>query len=276
MSEASILRYSEAASGDVAPQSAPLADDYRQRNRAAWERWAPYYAPRGREAWMHDELRWGIWATPEAELGLLTELPAGADIVELGCGTAGLTAWLARLGFRSVGVDFSRAQLETASQFAHEFDLRVPLVHADGEALLYEAESFDCAVSEYGVSLWSDPRQWLPEASRVLRPQGRLIFIVTSAMLMAVTPRDGRQAGDRLVCDYFADERVEFAGDDAIEFHLTHGSWVDMLRETGFTLERLIETRPQSQISPRFGDFVSSPWARRWPSEEVWVARKAR
>jgi hypothetical protein len=40
-------------------------------------------------------------------------------------------------------------------------------------------------------------------------------------------------------------------------------------------VENLIEVRPPEGATPRF-DFVSVEWAQRWPSEEIWVARKAR
>jgi SAM-dependent methyltransferase len=246
--------------------------DYLERNRAAWERWAPRYAPGARKAWESDELRWGIWEIPESDLRLLDDLHPGADVIELGCGTASISAWLARLGFRPVGVDFARAQLETAERFEREFGLRFPLLRANAEELHFDHASFDLAISDYGASLWCDPRRWVGEAGRVLKPGGRLVFITNSAMLMACTPSDGSLADDRLVRDYFSDPWVEFGEDGAIEFHLSHGDWVRLLRAEGFVLENLIETRPPPDAQPRIA-FASMEWARRWPTEEIWVAR---
>ncbi len=51
---------------------------------------------------------------------------AGLDVVELGCGTAYLSAWLARRGARPVGVDVTPAQLETARAMQRETGLDVP------------------------------------------------------------------------------------------------------------------------------------------------------
>jgi len=48
---------------------------------------------------------------------------------------------------------------------------------------------------------------------------------------------------------------------------------VRLLRTSGFVLENLIEVRPPRRAKARF-DFVSVDWARRWPSEEIWIARK--
>src|SRR5918996_1357835 len=248
--------------------------DYIERNKAAWEHWAFEYVAAGRRAWEDDQLRWGIWGVPESELQLLEGLPRGSEVVELGCGTAALCAWLARLGFRPVGVDIARPMLEAAARLEREFGLSFPLLCANAERLHYENASFDCAISDYGASLWCNPRRWLAEAHRLLRADGLLIFMTNSAFLMACTPEAGGHAGTMLVRDYFSSVGVEFPADGTVEFHLPHGDWVRLLRASGFLLENLIEPRPAADANPRF-DFASAEWARRWPSEEIWVARKA-
>ena len=48
-----------------------------------------------------------------------------------------------------------------------------------------------------------------------------------------------------------------------------------MLVASGFVIEELLELQaPEGGDSGRW-DFVTLDWARRWPSEEVWKARKA-
>jgi SAM-dependent methyltransferase len=247
--------------------------DYLERNRRAWDLWAPASGVIGRKAWQTDELRWGLWNTPESQLSLLQGLEPGADVVELGCGTGPVCAWLKRSGMHPVGVDFAPKQLRTAELFQHEFGIRFPLIPSNAEDVPFEAESFDMAVSEYGASIWCSPRRWLPEACRLLRPGGQLIFFTNSAILMTCTPADGSEPGETLVRDYYGSYRVQFAADAGVEFHLTHGQWVRLLRATGFALENLIELRPRPRAKPRY-KFVDLQWARRWPSEEIWIARK--
>jgi SAM-dependent methyltransferase len=256
--------------GAVAVGAVPA--DYVEKNRAAWDRWALHYTATGRKAWSDKELRWGIWGIPESELGLLTTVPPGADIVELGCGTASVSSWLARAGFHPVAVDVSRIQLDVAARLQQEFGLSFPLIHANAEDVPYDTDSFDVAVSEYGASLWCEPHRWLAEADRLLRPGGRIIFVANSPLLMACTPEGGERAGDQLLRDYFTSPVREYP-DGVVEFHLTHGSWIELLNAFGFAVERLVELRPPHGTRPRF-DFVSIEWARRWPSEEIWVARK--
>ena len=46
-------------------------------------------------AWASGDITWGIFNVPERDLGVLGDVH-GLDVVELGCGTAYFSAWLAR------------------------------------------------------------------------------------------------------------------------------------------------------------------------------------
>jgi SAM-dependent methyltransferase len=259
---------------DVPNRSRADELDYLARNQEAWERWAPDYIAAAHRAWEDEELRWGVWRAPESVLRLLDGLEPRAHIIELGCGTASILAGLARRGFHPVGVDIARSLLEAAADLEREFGLSFPLLCANAERLHHDSATFDCAISEYGASLWCNPYRWIPEAYRLLRPGGRLIFITNSALLMACTPPEGGPVTERLVRDYFSSGPVEFPGaGGAVEFHVTHGDWVRLLHATGFVLENLIEVQPPPNATPRF-HFASVAWAQRWPSEEIWIARK--
>ena len=247
--------------------------DYLERNRIVWDEWAAKSAVSAAKAWRADELRWGLWNTPESHLQLLRGLEPGANVIELGCGTAEVSAWLRRSGMHPVGVDLSLQQLRTAEHLQHAFGISFPLIQANAEDVPFDENSFDAAISEYGASTWCNPRRWLPEAHRLLRPDGLLIFFTNAAILMTCTPPDGGPVGESLVRDYFSSYRVEFEEHAGVEFHLPHGHWVRLLRATGFVVENLVELRPAPRAKPRY-EFVAFDWARRWPSEEIWIARK--
>jgi SAM-dependent methyltransferase len=250
--------------------------EHARRNRAAWDGYAADYAEPGRRNWAATEPSWGIFGVPEAELGLLPQDLAGLDAVELGCGTAYVSAWLARREARPVGIDNSPAQLATARRLQSEFGLDFSLHLGDAEATPFADAGFDLAISEYGASIWCDPHAWIPEAARLLRPGGRLVFLVNGTLQMLCTPDDDPDApvGDRLRRPYFGMHRFEFDGPDgAVEFHLGYGDWIRLLRRHGFAVEDLIEVRPPAEATTRY-PYVTAEWARRWPCEEVWKARK--
>lgn len=216
---------------------------------------------------------WGEWGVPESELHLLPSV-TGMATLEVGCGTGYVSAWLARAGASPVGLDNSARQLETAAMFQAEFDLPFPLIHGVGEQLPFQADSFDLVISEYGAAIWSDPYQWIPEAVRVLRPGGELIFLGNSVLFMLCAPEfDGVPAETSLVRPQFGMHRFEWPDEDSVEFHISHGEMIRLLRSSGLDVVDLIEIQaPEGPPVVRFN--VPRAWARRWPSEEIWRARK--
>lgn len=264
---------------DDAPPAAdgPPTDDlpeHVRRNRAAWDEAAAEYVAAGERNWATDEPTWGIFGVPESEVGLLPRDLEGRDTIELGCGAAYVSAWLARRGARPVGIDNSPRQLETARRLQGEHGLDFPLHLGNAEATPFPDASFDFAISEYGASIWADPRRWIPEAARLLRPGGELVFLVNGTLLMLTVPdEDGLPAGDRLLRPYFGMHRFEWPDDDGVEFHLGYGEMVRLLIRSGFEVLDLIEIRPPADASTTY-PFVTLDWARQWPSEEVWRARR--
>jgi SAM-dependent methyltransferase len=249
-----------------------LTDDL-ARNRDLWTRTNAEYTDReAARQWSQEEITWGVWGVPERELRVLPDV-AGMDVLELGCGTAYVSAWLARRGARVVGLDITPAQLETARRCQADYTLEFPLIEASAEDVPLADASFDLVVSEYGASIWCDPSRWVPEAARLLRPAGRLVFLRNSTLVMLCTPDSG-QAEERLLRAQFGMYRLEWPG-EGVEFHLGHGEWIRLLRASGFEIEDLVEIQapPDAETHPVY-DYVSAEWARHWPAEEIWVARK--
>jgi len=233
------------------------------------------WVERGRRDWSSPDPVWGIFRIPEAEVGLLPDDLDGLDVIELGCGTGYVSAWLARRGAKPVGIDNSPAQLETARGFQREFGIEFPLILGNAESVPLPDASFDVAISEYGAAIWADPYRWIPEAARLLRPGGRLIFMGNSPWIMVSVPEleaDG-PATDRLMRPYFGMHRVEWPDADGVEFHIGHGEWIRLLRANGFDVEDLIELRPSADATTTY-EWVTLDWARKWPAEQAWKARK--
>jgi SAM-dependent methyltransferase len=246
-----------------------LSDDARA-NREAWAAQAEEYEQPALRQWAQDEITWGIWEIPEADVGSLPEVD-GRDVIELGCGTAYVSAWLARRGARPVGVDVTPQQLATARAMQARHGLDFPLIEASAEDVPLPDDSFDVAISEYGASLWCDPEAWIPEAARLLHPGGRLWFLTNSPLLLLCMHDEDEPSGEALALPQFGMRRFVWS-DGGVEYHLAHGELIAALGRNGFTVEALHELQAPEGATTRF-DFVTPEWARRWPSEEIWVAR---
>jgi SAM-dependent methyltransferase len=249
--------------------------DYVARNRESWTKSnAAYTDARAEHAWAQTEIAWGMTETPESDVGMLPPLE-GKDVVELGCGTAYFGAWLKRAGARRVvGVDVTPAQLATAARLNGQTGLGLELVEANAEETGLPDESFDVVVSEYGASIWCDPYKWIPEAARLLRPGGELVFLRNSTLAVLCWTDD--DISETLQRPQRRLHRLDWNDDDSTEFQLGHGDWVRVLRSNGFELLDLVELyAAESATKHAYYDF-NPEWAKRWPWEEIWRARKSR
>ena len=249
--------------------------DYLAVNRAHWTNAnAAYTDARAEAAWNETEITWGVWHTPESELNALPDVK-GKDVVELGCGTAYVSAWLKRRGARRVvGVDITPAQLATARRLNEKFGLGLELIEANAEATGLRDASFDLAISEYGASIWCDPYKWIPEAARVVRRDGELVFLRNSTLSVLCMPNEGKVT-ESLQRPQRGLHRLEWPDEPEIEFQLGHGDLVRLLRESGFEILDLVElfAGEDSTDHERYS-YVTADWARRWPAEELWRVRK--
>jgi SAM-dependent methyltransferase len=250
--------------------------DYIRINRESWTRVnAMYTDSQAEAAWGREEVDWGVWGALERDLRVLPDVTA-KDVIELGCGTAYFSAWLRRRGAnRVVGVDITPAQLETARRLDRLSGLGLELIEANAESVPLPDASFDLAISEYGASIWCDPYRWIPEAARLLRANGELVFLRSSTLSLLCMPASGKVT-DRLQRPQRGLLRLDW-GDDRpeVEFHLGHGDLLRLLRKSGFEIIDLVEIFASDESTDHaFYSYVTADWARRWPSEEIWRARK--
>jgi SAM-dependent methyltransferase len=246
--------------------------DHAARNRDSWNEDAPNWVEGGRKAWASPKPWWGMWEIPEEELQILPDV-SGLDVVDLGCGTGYWCAWFARLGANPTGLDLSEGQLATARELQREHGIDFPLIHASAEDPPLPDESFDLVFSEYGAATWCDPYVWFPQAHRLLRPGGRLVFLCQSVLIPLCAPFSDDPVGETLLRPQRGLARIEWPDPDGTDFHQPHGERMRLLRDTGFEVEALHELyAPDGPDKVRY--FVSRGWAQKWPCEEVWVATR--
>ncbi len=254
-----------------------LSDQTRRSVAGNVEQWTKvnteYGDANAARSWANDEINWGQFGVTETSIGSPLGDVTGLDILEIGCGTGYFSAWLAREGAHPVGLDPTPAQLATARRLQTETGIEFPLVEGVAEALPFPDDSFDLVLSEYGGSLWADPDQWVPEAARVLRSHGRLIFLVPSTLVYLCAPDEG-EITTSLLRTQFGMHRIQWPGDPGTEYQISHGDWIRLLRANGFEIEELIELQvPENADTHQYYDFITAEWGRRWPPEEIWVTR---
>lgn len=235
-------------------------------NRRYWEWAAPGYQAEHGEFLGDADFVWCPEGLREAEAQLLGPLP-GRSVLEVGCGAAQCSRWLAAAGARPVGVDISAAQLAQARRLDDATGLAVAVVQGDAQRLPFAPATFDLACSAFGaLPFVADGAAVMAEVARVLRPGGRWVFSVTHPVRWCF-PDDAGPAGLTVTGSYFdRTPYVELGADGAptyVEHHRTLGDRVRELVAAGFALRALIEPewpaghdRPWGQWSPLRGRLV--------------------
>jgi SAM-dependent methyltransferase len=249
-------------------------DDVRV-NLESWERDSDAYQERNRAQLARERLGWGVWDIPEDEIHALGDV-GGVDALELGTGGAQFGLRVAALGARVTGIDFSANQLRHAIEHVASRGVRFPLVRGDAEDLPFADESFDLVFCDHGATTFTDPRRSIPEAARVLRPNGLLVFNISTPIIWMCWGEDDLPPARMLRRDYFDLGRVEYDDEagHSIEWQLGYGDWIRLFRDSGLVLEDLIELRPPEAGTTTYEGYATLDWARAFPGEHIWKARK--
>jgi SAM-dependent methyltransferase len=166
-------------------------------------------------------------------------------VLEVGCGAAMCSRWLAQRGARTVAFDLSAGMLRHARAGAAHTGIDVPLVQADAQHLPFASGAFDVAFTAFGaVAFVADSGRVMREVARVLRPGGRWVFATTHPIRWAF-PDDPGPGGLTATMPYFdRTPYVELAADGTptyVEHHRTLGDRVREIAAAGFRLVDLIE-----------------------------------
>jgi SAM-dependent methyltransferase len=242
-----------------------VASAHEAHNRTFWDADADdYQAVHGKGLAGKRALAWGAWRIPESSLGALGDVE-GADVLELGCGAAQWSVALQQAGARPVGLDLSIGQLR------HAHAQGVPLVLASGARTPFADGSFDLVFCDHGAMSFCPPEATVAEVARLLRSGGRLAFTITS-YLKWLTDDEGGSTTE-LQRSWFDDHELVWP-DGVAEFQLPYGEWLALFHTHAFTVEALHHLRPPEGATTTYTDYVDNDWSRRWPSEDLWVARK--
>ncbi len=105
----------------------------------------------------------------------LLRLPAGAAVLDLGCGCGWTSIVLARCGFRVTALDLNAASLATAMANARAIGVDVAFIEADMQAFVLD-QVFDAVVIFDALHHSLRERSVLQRAISVLRPGGKIVM----------------------------------------------------------------------------------------------------
>jgi ubiquinone/menaquinone biosynthesis C-methylase UbiE len=198
--------------------------------------------------------------------------------LDIGCGEGVETRLLAQRGATMIGVDISQKFVAHGAATEAEQPCGVRYVNATGSSLPFADESFDFVVACMSLMDMADRDGAVREAHRVLKPGGFFQFSITHPCFQ--TPRWKWVLGDKgeriaLECgDYFAEPQgvvqewmFGAAPPEAREgldrfripaFYHTLSSWVNLLLEAGFSLERLEEPAPDDDTLAKRPEFYDT------------------
>ncbi len=101
-------------------------------------------------------------------------IPAGCELLDVGCGSGQLALLAARDGVNVTGVDIAANLIERARARAEAEGLSARFIEGDAEDLPFEDASFDVVTSLIGAMFAPRPEVVASELLRVCRPGGRI------------------------------------------------------------------------------------------------------
>ena len=231
-----------------------------------------------------DDVHYAPLCPGESELGIIGDV-RGMRTLELACGAAQNSIALAKWGADATALDFSRTQLARARTLIAQEGVAVNLLQADMERLGMFADSrFDLVISCFGLEFLPDPTACLNECFRVLK-SGGLLVLGTVHPLTAFEWDSDESA--LWVTDYFNppvevwEEPTTNAAQKGLTFFRGFQEVFDMLTDTGFRVERVVEPAPipnslAAHESPYGGAYWESDRERlsKIPFAIVYKARK--
>ena len=114
----------------------------------------------------------------------------------------------------------------------------------------------------------------MTEATRLLRPGGRLICVTISVLAALCVPEEEGYATDRLQRPQRSLSPVTWPG-GGTEHHPGHGEWIRLLVGAGLVVDALHELHPPAGAATHADyEIVTAEWAERWPAEDLWIAHK--
>jgi ubiquinone/menaquinone biosynthesis C-methylase UbiE len=242
-------------------------------SRRYWDRIAAQYQE---QTWIAcDDFHYGPLLPGDRLLQLLPKPLSGLKCLELGCGGAQNSIYLATRGACCYAVDISAAQLRCARRLAAAHAIRCSLVQADLDALPWVPEPyFDIVHSSYALPFLSDQKRLIDRAAKLLQPGGLLLLATAHPLATAewLELEDGERGA--FIKNYYAPTRTvrrqPGKSAQAVMQPVSLAALSDWLDGAGLQLQRLLEPAPVARARTSRAAPLSSPppnvpyWSLAW------------
>jgi len=192
---------------------------------------------------------------------LLEEID-GKQVLDAGCGEGYLSRLLMKEGARVTAVDYSHKMLDIAKERTHQ-QKAIQFLQGNCEDLTFLAnEQFDCIVSNMVLQDLEDYQAAIREMYRLLKPSSTFIFSILHPCF--VTPNSGWIRHEQLDQQYWKVQRYFYEGvyqqldaePPIVLYHRTLSSYVQAIRQAGFTIENIVEPKPSQEMLGKYPQFV--------------------
>ncbi len=161
----------------------------------------------------------------ERKLGRTLGLPVGSQVLDAGCGYSPVGRLLTQeFGLKIAGTDLIPRRLQEARVLNTDANTSINLFNADYHHLPLLSESYDGVFTLETLVHAYDYKQVLSEFFRILRPGGKVVLFEYS-----IPPLDSVPAPARALAKHV----IKKTGMASLP-HFTHGSFNEILKETGF------------------------------------------
>jgi ubiquinone/menaquinone biosynthesis C-methylase UbiE len=208
---------------------------------------------------------------------------SGLKGLDIGCGEGNNTRLVAKKGAKMNAFDISEIFIKACIEKEHEDHFGIEYQVASAHKIPFPDSSFDFAMATMSIMDIPQPEIPLKEAFRVIKPGGFLQFSIchpcfaTTPSRKWLTDEDGKRSAIAIK-DYFEEmdvmeewtfgvapeeDKSKFPKFKTPCYHITLSSWLNLISNAGFWLQKTIEptlTKQQTEDIPYMYDARIVPW----------------